>query len=75
MLEWVRRETLVDVTINAIPVVILVVAVGLTLSRAPWRELSLTTAIAHFLTVFPILVLVIATYLVARAVESDIRGH
>lgn len=73
MFDWVRRETLVDVTINAIPVVILVVAVALTLTLPAWQGLSLTVAVAHFLTVFPIVVLVVATYVVARAVEADIQ--
>lgn len=75
MLEWVRRETLVDLTINAIPVVILVFFVGVTLSHPGWRGLSLTVAVAHALTIFPILVLVVATYVVARAVEGDIQGE
>lgn len=71
MFEWVRRETLVDVTINAIPAVVLLYFVGLTLATDGWQEFTLTTAVAHFLTVFPFVVLVIATYVVARAVETD----
>lgn len=72
MLDWVTRDTLVDLTINAIPAVILVYFVALTLAHPAWQSRSLTVVTAHFLTVFPLAVLVVATYVVARAVEADI---
>jgi len=74
MFEWVRRETLVDVTINAIPAVVLAYFVALTAITPAWQVPSLTTAVAHFLTVFPFVVLVVATYVVARAVETDAQA-
>lgn len=73
MLDWVSRETLVDVTINAIPTVILVFFVAVTVFTAPWGWDPLAETFAHLLTVVPIVTLVIATYYVARAVELDAR--
>ena len=73
MFEWVRRETLVDVTINLIPAVVLVYFVVLTATDPAWQTLSVTTFMAHSLTIFPLIVLLVATYVVARAVEADIQ--
>lgn len=73
MFEWVRRETAIDVFINVVPIILLAYFLVLTLTNVAWRGVSRTVVVAHFLTVFPILVLAIATYVVARAIESDIQ--
>ena len=71
MFDWVNRDVLLDISINVIPVVILAYFVALTLLRSPWDGPLLETVLTHTLTVFPILVLLAATYYVARAIERD----
>lgn len=71
MLEWVSRETALDVSINAIPVAILAYFAVLFQIASPWSFDPLTVTLTHALTLFPLLVLVVATYLGARAIESD----
>jgi hypothetical protein len=73
MLEWVDRDVLVDVSINAVPVVILTYFVVGLLVWFPWAEDPLVLALTHGLTIVPIVVLVIATYYVSLAVERDAR--
>lgn len=74
MLEWVRRHTVLDVSINAVPVVIMTYFVAVSALRSPWPFEALPAFLGHALTAFPILVLVVATYYVARAVERDAAG-
>jgi len=71
MLEWVRRETLLDTSINAVPVVILLFLDLLFLLVYPWERGTLSELFTHLLTLFPIVVLAFATYQVARAIERD----
>ena len=71
MLEWVRRETLLDVSINAVPVVILLLLDLLFIFLYPWERGTLSELLTHLLTLFPIAVLVFATYHAARAIELD----
>lgn len=71
MVRRVSRETLLDVTINAIPVVILAFFIVLLLGRSPWRGPLLVDVLTYGLLVVPLLLLVIATYLTARAIERD----
>jgi hypothetical protein len=71
MLDWVRRETLLDVSINAVPIVILLFLDLLFLAVYPWGRATLSELLTHVLTLFPIAVLAVATYLVARAIERD----
>ena len=71
MLDWVRRETLFDVSINAVPVVILLFLDLLFLVLYPWERGTLAELFTHVLTLFPIAVLAVATYHVARAIERD----
>lgn len=74
MFEWVDRDVLVDVAINAVPVGILAYFVGVTLLWFPWEVDPLTYVLTHVLTLVPIVVLTFATYHVARAVERDARS-
>ncbi len=71
MLEWVRRETLLDVSINFIPIVILLFLDLLFLVVYPWQRGTIASVGTHLLTLFPILVLAFATYQVSRAIELD----
>lgn len=74
MLEWVRRDTVLDVSINAVPVVILVYFLVVSALRSPWPFEALPETLGHALTAFPIVVLAFATYYAARAVERDAAG-
>lgn len=73
MLEWANRGTLLDVSINAIPIVILAYFVGLVLLASPWRGPLLVEVLTHALTLVPVVVLAFVTYHVARAIERDAR--
>lgn len=74
MLEWVTRDLLVDVSINAVPVVILTYFVAVTLLWFPWDVRPLAYVLTHVLTVVPVVTLAFATYHVSRAVERDARA-
>ena len=71
MFEWVTRDVLVDVSINAVPVVILAYFVVVTLLWFPWDVRPLAYVLTHALTLVPVVVLPFATYYVSRAVERD----
>ncbi|APW99560.1 hypothetical protein CHINAEXTREME_18070 [Halobiforma lacisalsi AJ5] len=71
MLEWLSRETVVDISINAVPVLILAYFAVLFEVASPWEFDPLAVVLTHTLTLFPLLVLVCATYLVARVIERD----
>lgn len=71
MFEWAQRETLLDVSINAFPVTLLVLFDLLFLLVSPWGADPLAETLTHALTLFPLVVLAFATYQVARAVERD----
>lgn len=72
MLEWVDRDLLVDVSINAVPVVILAYFVVVSV-RTLEQGVTRTVVLSHVLTVLPVLVLAFATYHVARAIQFDER--
>lgn len=71
MLEWLSRETVVDVSINAVPVLILAYFAVLFEVASPWSFEPLSVVLTHTLTLFPLVVLVVATYFVARVIERD----
>lgn len=73
MFEWVDRDVLVDVSINAVPVVILAYFVVVLVVWLPWGSDPLVLALTHTLTVVPIVTLVFATFHVSRAIERDAR--
>ena len=74
MLEWVRRETLLDVSINFIPIVILLLLDLLFLVVYPWQRGTVSSIGTHVLTLFPVVVLAFATYHASRAIELDAAG-
>lgn len=71
MLEWLSREAMVDISINAVPVAILAYFAVLFEIASPWSFDPLAVVLTHTLTLFPLVVLLFATYFVARAIESD----
>lgn len=71
MLEWLSRRTLVDVSINAVPVFILAYFAVLFEVGDQWAFRPLSIFLTHSLTLFPLVVLALATYYAARAIERD----
>lgn len=71
MLEWLSRETMVDISINAVPIIILAYFAVLFEVVSPWTFDALPVVLTHTLTLFPLVVLLFATYYVARAIERD----
>lgn len=71
MLEWLSRETAIDASINAAPVLLLAYFAVLFEVASPWEFDSLTVVLTHALTIFPLVVLLFATYYAARAIERD----
>jgi len=72
--DWANRETLLDVTVNVIPMVILLFFVGLYTVLQPWEWDPAMFVLMHFLTVFPFLLLALLTYISARAIAGDEAG-
>lgn len=71
MLEWLSRETMTDVSINGAPVFILLYFAVLHAVGSPWEFRPVAVFFTYVLTLFPLVVLVVATYYVARAIERD----
>lgn len=70
---WADRETLLDILVNVVPLVMLLFfSVYFTVIQ-PWGfELS-WFGLMHFLTLFPFLVLVLVTYVSAKVISRDER--
>ncbi|WP_227356843.1 DUF6684 family protein [Haladaptatus salinisoli] len=60
------RETLLDITVNVVPMLILLFFVVLFTVWTPWEGQPLIYAISHFLTIFPLLVLALLTWVAAH---------
>lgn len=71
MLEWVSRETAVDVSINAVPIFILAYFTVLHGVESPWAFRPLAVFFMYTLTLFLLVLLAVATYYAARAIERD----
>jgi len=72
--EWATRETLLDVTVNLIPMVILLFFVVFYTAFRPWGWDPTIFVLMHFLTVFPFVLLALLTYVSARAIASAETG-
>jgi len=72
--DWATFDTLLDVTVNIIPMGILLFFVGLYAVIRPWNWDPGMFVLMHFLTLFPLLLLAVLTYVSARAIASDERG-
>lgn len=74
----IDRETILDITVNVIPIFILAVFFVLYVLYSPWEYDISTMVIQHFLTLFPLLMLAILSYISARIVSRDediLFGH
>jgi hypothetical protein len=72
--DWANFETLLDVTVNLIPMGILLFFVGLYTVIRPWEWDPGIFVMMHFLTIFPFILLGILTYFSARAIAGDEEG-
>lgn len=72
--DWADIETLLDVTVNLIPMGILLFFVALYTVFQPWEWNAGLFVLMHFLTVFPFLLLALLTYVSARAIAGDEEG-
>lgn len=71
VLDWVSRETAIDVSINAVPILILAYFTVLHGAASPWEFRPLAVFFMYVLTLFPLVLLGAATYYAARAIERD----
>lgn len=72
---WIDGDTLFDVSVNLIPIAILLCFVVLFAVITPWPSNLLLFAVGHALTIIPIVLLALLTYVAAKAFtrsESDI---
>lgn len=67
----IDRETFLDIVVNIIPMGILLFFVGLFLVYMPWEENLFLTVVSHFLTIFPLIMLALLTYVSARVISRD----
>ena len=72
--DWANMDTLLDVTVNLIPMGILLFFIVLTTLFRPWGLDSSTFVLMHFLTVFPFVLLALLTYVSARAIAGAEQG-
>lgn len=66
-----RRSTLVDAAVNAVPLAIIVSFLAFFLAYDPWPPDPLALFWEVTLHVVPIVVLLVATGVVARAIQAD----
>lgn len=72
--DWATLETLLDVTVNLIPMGILLFFVVLYTVFRPWEWNPTIFVLMHFLTVFPFVLLALLTYVSARAIAGAEAG-
>ena len=72
--DWATLDTLLDITVNLVPMVILLFFVGLFTVIRPWGLEPGMFVLMHFLTLFPFVLLALLTYVSARAIASDELG-
>lgn len=68
-----NRETLLDVTVNLIPMAILLFFVALTLVINPFEPDPFVTVMSHLLTLIPFFLLGLLTYVSAKVIARDER--
>ncbi len=71
MLDWLSRDTAVDASINAAPVLILAYFAILFGVASPWEFELLIVTLTHMLTMLPLVLLLLMTYVAARVIERD----
>jgi len=73
--EWATFDTLLDITVNLIPLAILLFFIGLYTVVSPWEWDAGMFVLMHLLTVIPFVLLAILTYVSARAIAGDETGE
>lgn len=74
--DWADRDTLLDITVNLVPVVILLFFIVFYTVVRPWEWDPLMFVVMHFLTAFPLVLVLLLTYVSARAISRDeSRAH
>ena len=66
-----ERDTVLDLVVNIIPIGILAFFSLLFLAFNPWGWDPFPIVITHFLTLFPLAVLVVVTYVAGRVIQRD----
>ena len=69
----IDRETLLDITVNLIPIGILAFFVVTFLVYTPFPPNLSAFLISHFLTIFPLVLLALLTYVAAKVIARDER--
>lgn len=69
-----ERETLIDLVVNAIPIAMLAFFSLMFALFDPWGWDPFSIVVTHFLTLFPLAVLVLVTYVAGRVVQRDEDG-
>lgn len=72
--SWLDRETLLDVTVNVVPMAILLFFVVLFVVVHPWQFDPFYAFLQHGLTIFPFAVLVLVTWVSAKYISRDETG-
>lgn len=67
----ISRETWFDLTVNIVPLGVLLLMDALFWVANPWGWDPFVIALAHFLTIFPMLVLAGVTYVSGRVIQRD----
>jgi hypothetical protein len=66
-----EKDTLIDLIVNLIPIVMLAFFSFMFVVFNPWEFDLFTAAMTHFLTLFPLVVLVLVTYVSGRIIQRD----
>lgn len=69
-----EKETLIDLIVNVIPIAMLAFFSLMFALFDPWGWDPFTILMTHFLTLFPLVVLVVVTYVAGRVVQRDEGG-
>lgn len=67
----IDSETVFDILVNVIPMVILLVFIFSVLTVRPWEGDSGAIFLSEFLMLFPLTILAVLTYLSARVIARD----
>ncbi|MFH5797006.1 DUF6684 family protein [Haladaptatus sp. DYF46] len=62
------RETMLDIVVNIVPMLILLFFIVLAFVWTPWHGEPLISAMAHLLTIIPFVLLGLLTWIAARYV-------
>ena len=66
-----EEDTLFDLVVNLIPIAILAFFSLLFIAFNPWGWSPFTVTLSQFLTLFPLFVLAVVTYVAGRVIQRD----